>query len=199
MTDYEWRQLITDCRQRGYRVLIDQYSNLVYAIVLNKLKSVASQEDIDDCVSNIFVEVFNNAETYSPSNGTLKGYLSTIAKRTAIDAYRRLTYQKNITSSIDEEEIILQSDQKNPEEETEQRLSNQQLWQLIKELGEPDTSIIIRQYFYEQSTREIAKALSMTAAAVQKRSIRARKRLKITLECKEYMRKDGCYEKLRQG
>ena len=91
------------------------------------------------------------------------------------------------------------TDQKNPEEETEQKLFNQQLWQLIKELGEPDTSIIMRQYFYEQSTHEIAKALSMTAAAVQKRSIRARKRLKIILECKEYMRKDGCYEKLRQG
>ena len=199
MTDYEWRQLITYCPQDGYRVLIDQYSNLVYAIVLNKLKNIASQEDIDDCVSNIFVEIFNNAETYSPSGGTLKGYLSTIAKRTAIDTYRRLKYQKNITSSIDHEEIILQSSQNNPEQETEQKLFNQQLWQLIKELGEPDTSIIIRQYFYEQSTREIAKALSMTAAAVQKRSIRARKRLKIILQCNEHMRKDGYNEKLRQG
>ena len=48
----------------------------------------------------------------------------------------------------------------------------------IKELGEPDTSIIIKQYYYNMTVAEIGKAISMTAAAVQKRSVRARQKLK---------------------
>ena len=49
---------------------------------------------------------------------------------------------------------------------------------MIKQLGEPDSTIIIQQYFYERTAKEIAESISMTAAAVQKRSSRARQRLK---------------------
>lgn len=51
-------------------------------------------------------------------------------------------------------------------------------WKTIKELGEPDSIILIQQFFYEKTAKEIGKMLSMTAAAVHKRSTRARERLK---------------------
>ena len=44
-------------------------------------------------------------------------------------------------------------------------------------MGEPDSSIIVYQYYYDCSVREIAERLSMTADAVQKRSLRARKKI----------------------
>ncbi len=182
MTDTEYHSLMETAPKEGRRALIDEYSNLVYAIVLNKLKGTASREDIEDCVSDVFVEVFVTMKNYSPSGGSLKGYISTIAKRTAVDAWRRLTYRRNITSSIEEETVVLPAAEDDPEEETAQKLQNQRLWEIVKSLGEPDTSIIIRQYFYEQTAREIGKALSMTAAAVQKRSVRARARMKELLE-----------------
>ena len=178
MTDSEWILLVKESPQEAYKALIDQYGNLIYAIVLNKLKSVASREDIEDCVSDVFVEVFQNAENYSPLNGTLKVYLSTIAKRTAIDAYRKLTNRYNRSASIEDNELILPPSEDNPENETESKLFNGHMWELIKKLGEPDSIILIRQYFYEQTAKEIAHALQMTAAAVQKRSVRARQKLK---------------------
>jgi len=45
-------------------------------------------------------------------------------------------------------------------------------------LGEPDKTIIIQQFFYDKSAEEISKLVSMTTAAVHKRSIRARQYLK---------------------
>ena len=178
MTDLQWRELIKSSPREGYRALIDEYGNLVYAIVLNKLKGIASRQDIEDCVSDVFVELFENLEKYSPSDGTLKGFLSTIAKRTAIDAYRKMTTRNNKTSSIESDEIELVSHWDNPERVTEKKLYNRHVWDTIKTLGEPDCSILIRQYFYEQTANEIGKALSMTAYAVHKRSQRARERLR---------------------
>ena len=51
----------------------------------------------------------------------------------------------------------------------------------IKELGEPDSTIIIQQYYYNRTAKEIAESISMSSAAVQKRSSRAKQRLKLLL------------------
>ena len=193
MTDAQWYELMQTDPKKGRRALIDQYSNLVYAIVLNKLKNCASREDIEDCVSDVFVEIFRNTEKYTPQSGTLKGYLSTIAKRTAVDAWRKLTYRQNATSYLEEDEGLILIADDDPEETVSGKMQKQRLWDVIKGLGEPDTSIIIRQYFYEQTAKEIGKALSMTADAVQKRSVRARARMKEILEA-DYGRKGECCE-----
>lgn len=193
MTDSQLYALMQSDPKKGRRALIDQYSNLVYAIVLNKLKSCASREDIEDCVSDVFVEIFRNTEKYTPENGTFKGFLSTIAKRTAVDAWRKLTYRQNSTSYLEEDEGLVLIADDDPEAAVTERLQKQRLWEVIKNLGEPDTSIIIRQYFYEQTAKEIGKALSMTADAVQKRSVRARARMKEILEA-DYGRKGECCE-----
>ena len=198
MTDSEWFSLVKNSPKQGYSALIDQYGNLVYAIVLNKLKGVASREDIEDCVSDIFVEFFQNSHRFTPENGTLKGYLSIIAKHNAIDAYRRLVKRYNSTASIDDEELLLPPSDDNPETETENKLYKRHIWDVIRSLGEPDSTIIIRQYFYEQTAREIAKAISMTAAAVQKRSIRARQKLREILTNEHnFNGKDDYCEKAR--
>jgi len=55
-------------------------------------------------------------------------------------------------------------------------------------LGEPDSEILILQYFYSRPVKEIAAKLSMTTAAVNKRSIRARKKLREIFEAgKEFL------------
>ncbi len=66
-------------------------------------------------------------------------------------------------------------------ESTEMSERNSILLNKIKELGEPDTTIIIKQYYYNMTVAEIGKAISMTSAAVQKRSVRARQKLKTML------------------
>lgn len=177
MTDTEWLALLKRSPRKAHSVLIEQYGNLVYAIVINKLRSCAEREEIEDCVSDVFVKVFESAAKFDPEYGTLKSFISTIAKNTAIDGFRRLTCRRNVTSSIEDDGIILPPADDSPEEETQQKLFRRRLWEIVRSLGEPDTSIIVFQYFYDLTIREIAKKLSMSADAVQKRSLRARKRI----------------------
>ncbi len=184
MTDTEWLQLMQHAPERGRRALIDQYGGLVYAIVQSKLQGTGTREDVEDCVSDVFVKLFRSADGFHEEGGSLKAYISTIARHTAVDAFRRLSYRRSHIVSVEEEVQLPAPD--DPEETVFRRLTAGQLWQCIRSLGEPDTSILIRQYFYEQTAKEIARALSMSAEAVQKRSIRARGRLRTMLEKGEW-------------
>ncbi len=177
MTDLEWEQLLCSSPSKAYETLIEQYGNLIYAIVLNKIGNCGSREDVEDCVSDIMVEIFRNAEKYSVGSGSLKTFISTIAKRRAIDTFRHLSARNNMCSDLEDEDIFIPAASDNTEEETEKRIFSQKLWDIVKSLGEPDCSIIVYQYFYKQKVHEIAKALKMTSDAVKKRSLRARKKI----------------------
>ena len=64
------------------------------------------------------------------------------------------------------------------EADAEKKDSKRMLMQMVESLGEPDSTIIVQQYFYDRTAKEIARSLDMTPAAVQKRSSRAREKLK---------------------
>lgn len=188
MTDFEWEQLLQTSPSKAYETLIEQYGNLIYAIVLNKIGNCGSKEDIEDCVSDIMVEFFRNIGNFSARNGSLKSYISTIAKRRAIDAFRRISGRNNMCTDIEDEDIVIPPAPDDTEKEVEKRIFKQTLWNIVKSLGEPDSSIIVYQYFYNYKVREIAKVLEMTTEAVKKRSIRARKKIGTIL------RNGGYYE-----
>lgn len=162
--------------------LIDDYGGLVYAIVLNKLNRCGTKEDIEDCVSDIFVEVYRSLPGYDPEKGDMKVFVSSIAKRRAIDAFRRLSYRMNVTDHIDDEQIPPIHSPEDTAEEAEKRILRKKLWETVKALGEPDSTIILYQYFYNMRSKEIAKRLSMSTAAVMKRSLRARAKIREMLE-----------------
>lgn len=186
MTDTEWLHLMEKSPQKAHLALIDKYGNLVYAIVISKLRGCAVREDIEDCVSDVFVEVFRNIDKFCESKGSLKSFISTIAKHIAINTFRRITYRKNNSVSIEEDNVELPPSDETPEDQTNKKFFRNRLWEIVKSLGEPDASIIIYQYFYDLTVREISEKVSMTPAAVQKRSIRARERIKKVLVNENY-------------
>ena len=186
MTDTEWLTLIKKSPQQAHSVLIEKYGNLVYVIVVSKIGNYASREEIEDYVSDAFVEIFRCAEKFDSSKGTLKTFVSTIAKRTALNAFSRITYRCRNTKSMDDDEYEIASPADNPEEEIQKKMLRKRLWEIVESLGEPDASIIVYQYFYDMTVCETAKKLSMTPGAVQKRSIRARNQIKKILISENY-------------
>lgn len=182
MSDNEILELLESSPKKAYSQIIEQYGNLVYAISANKLNQCANSEDIEDCTSDIFVEVFRNLNSFSLSRGSLKSYISIIAKRSAIDAYRRLSYRQSVTDSTDISETDLTDTGENVEETVMNKINRQNVRDAVMSLKEPERSIIIHQYYYNHTIREIAHILSMTVGAVQQRSLRARKCIEKILE-----------------
>ena len=181
MTDYELRELMTESVQKCHRAVFDKYCNYVYAIVINVLRNCGSREDIEDCVSDIFLKIYKRFDESTDFSGNLKGFIGTVSRNTAIDAFRRINATNNRFVSIDDEIMEEVRSDERLVENTEKRELSRILLGKIRDLGEPDSTIIIQQYFYNRTAKEIAKSISMTSAAVQKRSSRAKQKLKALL------------------
>ena len=162
-----------------------EYYGLVYTIVYDRLSETAQREDIEECISDIFAEVFAMLDEKQLSNGNLKGFIRTVAVRRAIDTYRHLSAKADHCLPEEEAENIADSSSADVYEQPELRSV---IMKRIEELGIPDSIIVVRKYYFGLSYREIADDLSMSEAAVRKRSARALKKLK------EQLIKDGIKE-----
>lgn len=177
MTDSEYRALAEKSPLRAQRTLFDEYYRYVYAVVFGRLRNTAGREDIEECVSDAFSEIYLYCGSSSGHDGELRGIVGTIADRTAIKAYHRLSRRPQGSSLEDgsADHIAAPDD---VEDETERAMIRQRILDCIAERGEPDSSIILLRYYYGRSSGETAAELGMTAAAVRKRCSRAAEKLR---------------------
>ena len=177
MTGTEYRELYSSSPDKACSTLFECYCDYVYAIVYNKLRSTASRADIEECVSDIFAEIFFGLKKDSSFEGELKGFVGTIAKRRAINAFYSIRGRSGHISD-DADELELMMSDVNIESDSDDREMRDVLMNRIDELGEPDSVIIIQKFYYDRSSAEIAAMLSMKASAVRMRAARALEKLK---------------------
>jgi len=73
-----------------------QYVNLVFSMALHVLHDHATAEEV---AQDVFLTLWRRAALYDPARGSVKSWLLTIARRRAIDYYRR---QANLPLRMDE-------------------------------------------------------------------------------------------------
>ena len=181
MTDEQVRGLLESSPEKAHRLIFDEYYNYVYTIVFNRLRSTGSREDIDECVSDVFSDIFLKYNARSGSSGDIKGYVASVAKRRAIDMYRRLCAGKIVSVPIDGEEAIGLASGEKVDELAEKAETGRALLDAVSSLGEPDSTIIMQKYYYGRSSNEIADIVSMKPDAIRKRLSRAMEKLKAIL------------------
>lgn len=180
MTDSEITELMKNSPQQGHRALFDEYYSYVYAISVNILRGPASQEDIEECVIDAFASVIKKLDISSVT--ALKPFIGTVAKNKAISMRRSLTAKAGKIISIDSEEFREPASDECIDRNAEKSVMTELLLQRIKELGEPDSTIIIQKYFYERNAKEIGRMIGMKHATVRMRCAREVKKLRSLLE-----------------
>ena len=175
MTDRELLLLISEDKVKGFSLLVDTYSALVYKIVSSIVLSVGTREDAEECVSDTFLAFYNNLDDVDPEKGSIKGYLALIAKRRAINLYHTLKRQSFNEAELDEGTAAAAADEV-ADYETRQALVN-----AVKALGEPDSTIVTRKYILGETAREISQTVGLSPEAVQKRLERSVDKLKSML------------------
>lgn len=166
---------------KGMSALIEQYTPLVYSIVSNKLSSTLSAQDIEEVVSDVFIAFYNQTDKVDLKQGSISAYLSTIAKRKAVDRLRVVKIYERI--ELDDENCFIEiSDSINLENEAERRALNRKLISAINSLGEPDSTIVYRRYFLEESSKKIADYTNLTSDNVRKRLQRALQKIQVYLK-----------------
>lgn len=179
MDDVKLLKLLRKDPNRGIEFIMDEYAGLVYAVVRGRL--VGNQfvsTDIEDCVAETFSEFYISLDSFDPERSSIKSFLCVLARNNAIDLLRRRA-KEGTTLSIDDDDSFIQvEDDFDIESELTERELVREIFCAIKDLGEPDASIIIRKYYFGESSREISKAMKLSVSLVDTRAHRALNKLR---------------------
>lgn len=178
MNHNEYRKLFEADEQEAQRQVFREYFGYVYTVVHSKLAGTGSREDIEDCISDVFAEVFSDYSLKNASDGDLKGFIGIIAARKAVNYFKKNMSSAGKTADVDEEYLSSIPSDENIADEAEKKDLRRIILKKIKELGEPDSTIIMNKYYFGRTSGEIAEIVSLSPSLVRMKSMRALKKLK---------------------
>lgn len=156
--------------------IINKYSRLLWPIASAVLCNVGSEQDVEECVADTFIFLWEHPEKFDPARGKLKSLLCILTRSRAIDRYRQLTRHRSVpleeavlTESLGMQELLIQEQ------------TRRELLAAVNALGEPGREILIRRYYYDQKPREIALALDMSVKQVDNSLYRSKRILREAL------------------
>jgi len=152
---------------------MNKYSKLLWSIAATILINTSNAEDIEECVADVFVYLWQNHDKYNEQRGGLKSWLSVIVKSKAIDKYRQLSKRNEL--SLNDEVII---DEIAVIDDIMEVETKRELIAAVNALGEPDREIIIRRYYYQQKPQEIGLALNVPVKQVKNSLYRSKLKLR---------------------
>ena len=177
MNDNELIQELLAGNQDAFSYMIDTYSKLLWVVVGGILGNAGTTQDIEECISDVYVQIWKNPNAFNQQKGSLKTFLAVIAKSKALDTYRKLAKSK----IIELDEAIQSTDDDLLDYITDKEMV-QDLYAAIESLTEPNKEIVIRRYFFEEKPANIAKSISLPVKEVENRLCQSKLKLRKNLE-----------------
>lgn len=143
----------------GLEALMDRYLPYVSAVVWNILRGSMSPEDGEETASDVFLAAWEQAGELQP--GRVKAWLGAVARHKAKNKLR----QAGQTLPL-EDDVLDIPGPGDPAGELERAEEQAMVRRAVFSLPEPDQEIFLRYYYYAQSVKEIAAALTASAFAV---------------------------------
>ena len=168
MKDKEILALLREKDPRGMEALMARYSRLVRYVVGGVLRDA---HDAEECVSDVWMSMWEKAERFDESLGSLTTWLTAVARNAAINAARAAARRAGEP---------LHEDHPSPDTPEDALLRAERaraLQAVINRLEPRERDLFYRKYYYMQSVRQMAAELSLPERAVEGRLYRLRKRL----------------------
>ena len=95
MDDRELLQVLQKNPENGMRLVMKEYTGLCYYIVKQKLADF-SAEEIEECVSDVFLAFYHQYTAIDLERGSIKGFLAVLSRRKAVDRWRKLAGKETL-------------------------------------------------------------------------------------------------------
>lgn len=177
MQDNTLIQKISDGEQDAFLYMLETYSKLLWVVVGSILGAVGTPQDIEECISDVYIHIWKNPKTYNPQKGSFKTFLAVIARSKALDTYRKLSKSKIVELT----DAITSSDDDLLERVVEKEMHDK-LYTAIKTLTEPNKEIVIRRFFFDEKPQRIAEKTDIPIKEVENRLYQSKLRLRKILE-----------------
>ena len=178
MRDRKIIKLIEKRDEKGLEALSEKYEKLLTYIATGILGS--NVEDIEECVNDTYLKIWNHIHEFDLEKASFKTYLSVIVRNTSINRLRKISRMEGVSQK--EELFELAADyvdqRQNVEAALESKENMQALTKVIEGLKKKDKEMVLRRYYYMQSSKEIAFQMGMSVNAVDSKLSRLRKQMK---------------------
>ena len=171
--------------EKAFSIAIAKYSRLLWVVASRHLSKVSgfTEHDVEECVADVFFDLWQDFENYDPEKGSLKSYLCVLTTRRAISRYRRAAQVRIISLeevSRDEEPYC---------DEAVDTSDYSDLYNAISKLPEPTREILIRRYFYNEKPATIATKMQLQKKEIENRLYRAKQSLSRSL--RDFQKKEA--------
>lgn len=153
---------------------IDIYTPYVSVITYNIIGSIMTREDIEEVISDVFISLWRHAESLDNSKGSIRAYLGATARNCAKNKLREVMLHSELDELIVPQTAAIDTI-------LEQKEDNKLLLNLISELGEPDSEIFLRYYYYDEKIKKISQCIGLCQSTVKTKLARGRLKLKEVL------------------
>lgn len=171
IAEKELVDLLKSKDKRGFDLLYDNYSKVLYGIIL---KIVHSEELAEDVLQDSFVKIWRNAASYDSSKGTLFTWILNVARNTAIDRIRSQEYKHSSKIQPIDNNVHIVSG----ESTTQTQVEHIGLEKVVADL-KPEQRIIIDYIYFKGFTQaEVAETLNIPLGTVKTRVKSAINRLR---------------------
>lgn len=177
MTDEEISIKLLKKDLNVFDYIMDNYNKLLWLVIGNILGKVETPEDVEDCISDVYIKLLENPKLYDYKKGSLKSFLVRIGKNLAIDRYRKLTrnnlieFKERVNS---QEEDALQS--------IITKENSKKILNALNSLKEPDKEIIIRGYFFGENPKDISEKMLLNVKEIDNKLYQGKIKLKDILK-----------------
>lgn len=179
MRDDEIIRLLCERPEEGMQAVMETYGRNVEWMVLQVLGRQRRQ-DAEECVSDVYVKLWQNADDFEEKKGSLLTWIYSIARNTAIDRLRRIAGRDTVPwPEYDGTETL--GVVPDFSDEMVRKENAALIRETVHAMKQPDRTIFLLRYYYFLTVKEIADRLQMTPKQVENRLLRGRKKLKETL------------------
>jgi RNA polymerase sigma-70 factor (ECF subfamily) len=168
--------------------LYDLYNRLLFGMVISIVKK---REEAEDLLQEIFIKIWNKADSFDAKQGNAYSWIVTLARNTAIDRIRSKGYktQQKQSVSIHEPLFSLEGDTYDPMETTIFSDRAELVKQALEQIPAKQSEVIKIAYYRGMTQPEIARSLDMPLGTVKTRTRQGMIKLKRILE--EFISTDG--------
>lgn len=149
--------------EKAFEKLYDMYSNSMHGVIYN---IVRDHEIAEEVMQDVFIKVWNKADSYNASKGRFFTWILNIARNAAIDKTRSKAY-KNSSKNLNAEFFV---DILETSENLNDKMDAIGIGKYVKALGEKCKKIIEYLYFKGYTQKETSEELDIPIGTIKTRN-----------------------------